>query len=185
VEGHTVNHFLRFGRCGVFSGMAIFAFALPASADLHYPDFNSTAGLTLNNSATATAGKLRLTSNQLNQVGSAYGTAQQRVRDGFTTQFQFQITGLTGDFPDDNGQVGGDGFSFIVQNQSVNALGNGGNALGYGGITNSIAIELDTFWNTARIFPTGDPNGNHSASKPAAHRQTAPITVSQKGRSRW
>jgi peptide-N4-(N-acetyl-beta-glucosaminyl)asparagine amidase len=145
-----------------FAGFVIVcAFTSAASADLSYPDFSNPSGLALNSSAGIVSNKLRLTSNQLNQTGAAYGELRQRVRDGFTTTFQFQITGLTGDFPDDNGQVGGDGFSFIAQNAGSNALGGGGNALGYGGIANSVAIEFDTFWNTARIFPTGDPNGNH------------------------
>lgn len=40
---------------------------------------------------------------------------------------------------------GGDGFAFILQNESPTALGEHGKELGYGSINNSIAIEFDTW----------------------------------------
>ena len=155
------------------AGYAVLFFALSASsllplsarADVNYPNFNDITGLQFNGNASVTTigatQRLRVTNNSLSQSGTVYATNRQRVSDGFSATFQFQISQLTGDFPDDAGQVGGDGFSFIIQNNAVTSVGTGGNELGYGGIANSVAIEFDTFWNTPRIFDTGDPNGNH------------------------
>ncbi len=136
-----------------------------ARGDVNDPNFNDITGLQFNGNAGVTTvnttQRLRVTNNSLSQSGAVYASNRQRVSDGFSTTFQFQLSQLAGDFPDDAGQVGGDGFSFIVQNNGVSSVGTGGNELGYGGIADSLAIEFDTFWNTPRIFDTGDPNGNH------------------------
>eukprot|EP01037_Dinobryon_pediforme_P028437 gene28437-31718_t len=42
---------------------------------------------------------------------------------------------------------GADGFAFVIQNVAPNALGNAGSGLGYEGIFNSLAVELDTYHN--------------------------------------
>jgi hypothetical protein len=102
------------------------------------------AQLTLNGSAAFVDGRLRLTPAKEGQAGSAWTPTKQRVADGFAAIFQFQITEVQGP---------GDGFAFVVQNQSVFALGGGGGDLGYGGIPNSLAIEFDTWWNSEYADP--------------------------------
>jgi len=56
-----------------------------------------------------------------------------------------------------NRPQGADGMAFVIQNspQGNNALGYGGGGLGYRGITNSVAVEFDTWRNPGEI------NGNH------------------------
>jgi len=132
-----------------------------AAADnvlVNFPDFSSTSGLSLQGAASQVGSVLRVsgTSGANGDAGSAWSTTQQPVANGFSTTFRFQITQLTG-INDDDGNNGGDGLAFVIQNSSGTALGGDGGGMGYSGITNSVAVEFDTFRN-ANI---GDPNGNH------------------------
>lgn len=47
----------------------------------------------------------------------------------------------------------------VVQNYGAQSLGSGGGGLGYGGIPNGVAIELDTWFDAA----LRDPYENHLA----------------------
>jgi len=95
---------------------------------------------------------LQLTANTGDQVGSAWYTTPQVITNGFSTSFQFQF--LNPSVPP------ADGIAFVIQNSSTTAIGyTGGNggAIGYGdddsnqfpnsGISNSLAIEFDTYQN--------------------------------------
>ena len=126
------------------------------AGQINFADFNSTAGLNLQGSAAKSGNALRLNPSQSAQVGSAWFATQQAVADGFTTTFQFQITQLGG-ITDDDGNTGADGLAFVIQNQSSTALGSNAAGMGYRDITNSVAVEFDTFRNSVQ----GDPNGNH------------------------
>ena len=64
----------------------------------------------------------------------------------FETKVQFRMFGAVD---------GADGMTFMIQGNDDSQLGMGGPDLGYGGIANSVAIEIDT-------NQTGsDPDGNH------------------------
>jgi hypothetical protein len=54
---------------------------------------------------------------------------------------------------------GADGFAFVIQNESPVALGLAGRGLGYEGINNALAIEVDTYSN----FDEQDYYENHIA----------------------
>jgi hypothetical protein len=136
-------------------------FIVPARADFTFDDFSDISTLSLNGDATQFGNTLRI------HNGSAWFITQQFIRDGFATRFQFQIADLDSVAPDCEGITGGDGFAFVIQNESVSALGFAGGALGYGGsepvplpgdsIANSLAVEFDTWCNDN----LNDPNGNH------------------------
>ena len=109
--------------------------------------------------ATIVEGRLRLTADAADQASAAWLPGNQRVREGFTATFTFQITGGTG--------CVGEGMAFVVQNRSGVATGEGGSALGYGGvpgpggveqggITNGIAIELDLVANAENDGPSDE-----------------------------
>jgi Bacterial lectin len=134
------------------------------------PDFSS-SNLALNSyTSTALTGStpttaLQLTSDTGNQTGSAWYTTAQNVEQGFSTCFQFQFTNAS--------SPPADGIAFVIQNSqagtsAIGYTGGNGGALGYGdadassdpstgaGITNSLAIEFDTYedsWD-----PAGNPD---------------------------
>ena len=58
-----------------------------------------------------------------------------------------------------NDATGADGMVFVLRQDGVTS-GVGGSLLGYGGITNSIGIEIDT-WNSAPEVVTGDIPSDH------------------------
>jgi len=70
----------------------------------------------------------------LNQAGSVFFKDKVDV-SGFKTSFQFQTKTLT--------RSAGDGMTFVIQNDGVNALGANGEGLGYQGIGKSVAIKID------------------------------------------
>lgn len=92
---------------------------------------------------------LRLTSGT-SQVSAAWWV-KKPVSNAFSTTFTFQITPV-------QGQELADGFAFLIQNAAgeANTLGIGGSGgyLGYTGISNSLAIEFDTYRNTDFRDPT-------------------------------
>lgn len=139
------------GLIGLAAGIA----ATAAGADsLTYNDFSSTAGLQLNGAAAkandGTRDVLRLTPSDFNQSGSAFSTNAINLSNAysFSTRFTFNINTPR------NG--GADGIAFVIQPNS-NDVGGLGGGIGYQGITNSLGIEFDTWFNG----DFGDQNGNH------------------------
>lgn len=99
---------------------------------------------------------LRLTPAKADRTGVAYYGSKVPVQEGFETTFDFRV--FRPGTPDDvSGEVGADGFTFIIQNQSLEAYGSRGSAMGYGGISNAVVIEFDIYQNEN----LEDPNGNH------------------------
>jgi hypothetical protein len=147
--------------------MFVPGFVPNAFANVNFDDFSAMDGLRLNGDAAQFGNRLRLTPSRFDKRGSAWFITPQFIEDGFETGFQFQITEPI--------FVGADGLAFVIQNSGISALGDGGGCMGYSGddnyclscdgwwcqpppgIANSIAIELDTFFNVA----FSDPNDNH------------------------
>ena len=109
---------------------------------LNYSNFNSVAGLKLVGTATQTSGHIQLTSTDSYTAGGVWYKDKQRVSEGFTTQFQFQIR-----YPD------ADGLAFVIQDQDLSALGGPGYGIGYAngssgtGVRRSLAVEFDIWDN--------------------------------------
>ncbi|MBL8887858.1 MAG: hypothetical protein JNK16_14475 [Phycisphaerales bacterium] len=109
-----------FGQCG-----AVFQFA----------DFSDTSGFSLVGRTEVVNDVLRLTKSGEDGAGAAwFKTTQAGVNAGFVTTFRFNIS---------DGEA--DGFAFVLQADSEEALGGGGSDMGFGGIPRSVAIEFDTF----------------------------------------
>lgn len=101
------------------------------------------ASLNLNNGAAISGTRLRLTDGTGSEARSAFFSTPVNIAK-FTTDFQFQLT---------NPQA--DGFTFVLQNQGLQAIGAAGGGLGYGtdplntgnGIQTSVALKFDLYNN--------------------------------------
>lgn len=116
---------------------------------IEFPDFSNANGIQLNGNATIVVvngqSVLRLVPAATDQSGNAFGVTKLSSAT-FSTAFQFTITNADG-FLDSFGQSGGDGFTFLVQNDSLTVVGANGYEMGIGGISPSIAVEFDTYSN--------------------------------------
>jgi hypothetical protein len=132
----------------------------PLFAQISFPNFTSTAGLTLKGSAAPAGSVLRLTPAQTGQAGSAWFNTLQPVTGTFSTSFTFQLSGANTFLCGGNTPCPADGFAFVIQNSvaGTGALGPDGCGMGFGinstcsggppgGITNSLAVEFDTYNN--------------------------------------
>ena len=92
-------------------------------------------------------------------AGSAWYATPLEVASGFTTTFSFQMSSPTGT-PDPYDGSGGDGLAFVIQKDPAGtaALGRGAGGLGYMYLTDSAALEFDTYQNQAWY---SEPDGNH------------------------
>jgi hypothetical protein len=105
-----------------------------------YSNFDDVSQLTFNGSAAqannGSQNVLRLVDGGGSEAGSAWFNTQQSVADGFTTTFQFQLSNVSS----------GDGIGFLIQEDpnGTDALGSAGNGHGYSGISNSIAVDIQT-----------------------------------------
>jgi len=141
----------------VLSSALVLGIALSASAQVLFnhlgavpSKLNSGDELRLRGSARQADGYIRLTPSERIQSGSVWVADKQNVAKGFSTIFQFRITEPGDVFPDDvTKDTGGDGFAFVIQNAGPNALGAPGGCIGYAGISNSLAVEFDTWDNDA------------------------------------
>jgi hypothetical protein len=115
--------------------------ATPARADLSYAFFfgEPVEQFTKNGSVEYSQSQIvYLLTTGADQVGSLWHNERQSVANGFHTIFSFSVQ---------PGQILGDGFAFVLQNDAAGtaAIGGGGSDLGYAGLTNTLAIEFDTF----------------------------------------
>lgn len=121
-----------------------------------YTDFGSTAQLNLLGTAAQSGTALRLTANTSSQTGWAWRQGAVPVLAGFDTTFTFRIT------PPTSGTKA-EGMALVIHDDPNGASATGGTVwgMGYGigangstGIRNSIAIEFDTYMDTAPISDT-------------------------------
>lgn len=100
-------------------------------------------------------------------AGAAWTSTQYNVAAPFSVNFQFQMSdpcigdGSNGGCISDLGH-GGDGIAFLIQNspQGTSAIGEGSGGMGFLGITDSVAVMLDTYQNDAVNY-YGDPSNNY------------------------
>ena len=121
--------------------------------------------LALNGNATLLApGELQLTNGGTWERGSAWDPNTVDLTQNFSFTFSMYFGTNTS---------GADGMAFVLQSAGTTAIGNDGGNLGYGGlatfdeaagvsITPSVAVEFDTFQNSASNLPnTNDPAYDH------------------------
>jgi Ca2+-binding RTX toxin-like protein len=118
----------------------------------------------MNNNASITQSRLRLTNNGTNQRGSAFLAQKVQFTGDFTfsTHFAFEIS-LPGGTSDVDG-AGGHGLTFVMHNAPAGlaAIGTVGGGMGLAGITPAVAVEFDTFHTGAFDPATNNgTNGSH------------------------
>ena len=118
-----------------------------SSQELQFYDFSDLSTIQLNGTAANinpnNTDVLRLT-DDLYQSSSAFLVDPISLDNfaSFSAAFEFQILEPLGIY-DSDGQ-GADGLAFVIQSNS-NTVGGLGGRLGYGGISNSLAVEFDTW----------------------------------------
>lgn len=108
-------------------------------------------------SAGPAAGALRLIgAGQTTEVGGAFYNGY--LDGNFILRFTFQVTGVDGSLPDEQGQVDPEGFAVVFTSEYSLSLVGGGAGLGFYQFPyESFALEFDMFDNVN----TSDPDSNH------------------------
>src|SRR5579862_249832 len=138
--------------CGVILLLAV-ALDVPARADvLDYTQWTNNGALIVNQNfpwgPVYMGSVLRLTDKGQGEACSVF--TRQRVNiSHFTNSFVFRIYAFNADH-----SACSDGFAFVIQGDTPQALGNAGGRVGCGGIHMSVAIKFDTAQND------GDPSNN-------------------------
>lgn len=121
---------------------------MPGGTSFNYTNFSALNGIKTNGSTIQSGNVLRLTSDQQLQAGTAFTTTPIDIYGdtSFSTNFRLQFSGV-------RGTNGGDGMTFLLQNNAAgaNALGGIGGGLGYNGITDSLAIKFDTWQGSGEL----------------------------------
>jgi hypothetical protein len=162
-------YLVKLSKLRFFVAVLFLVASAAAQQQIRFENFSSVQHLDLNGKAhQATLNGvpvLRLTDglrmNNQTYSSSVWFDTQQPLTLGFTTYFAFQIHNPAACC------APGDGLAFVIQNSpatdycgsgsGTTALGVPGGGVGYTGIENSLAVELDT------TQDAWDPNGNHVA----------------------
>lgn len=109
---------------------------------------------------------LELTDGNGNEASSAFFNVAQYVGN-FTASFVYTGNGAA------------DGVAFVVQNSPLGAaaLGGGGGGLGYSGITNSLALELNLYSDPGMVQATNGNTGGFNPTGPVDITTGDPIQV--------
>ncbi|MEV4346316.1 L-type lectin-domain containing protein [Actinoplanes sp. NPDC049596] len=140
--------------------------AQAAAGGFPFSDFSLNGSASFVSAADSPSSVLRLTGGGYRQAGSAWGGEQIDLTRSFETSFRVHLRGNS---------PGADGVAFLVQGVGPRALGGWGGGLGYRGIRQSVAVELDDFRNA------GDADANHAAvvlrGNPDYHLAAAPLST--------
>jgi Legume lectin domain/PEP-CTERM motif len=150
--------------------------ATSARAQINFPSFSpgnigvGASQVTLNGTSILSGSTIQLTDTSIGQAGTAFYNTRQSLLSGFSTTFNYSITG--------QGVFGiADGLAFLASNDpsGVTALGNGGSDVGFIGLVNTLAIKVDTF--EAQTPDIGihvlDGSGNEFAYAPLTYAQVS------------
>lgn len=136
--------------------LCLYATNIVAQHKFSYANFANLNGVTMEGTAKKDEKKVVLTASEITQAGGLWYTKQKlSIKHGFKTEFTFRIhkNGVSWE----SHLAGADGIAFVMHNNST-AVNQGqvGGGIGYEGIKNSVAVELDTWTNE-------NENDNHIA----------------------
>ena len=126
-----------------------------------FDNFHSKSNVQLVGSAELTNDStIRLTDTKSNQVGGVTYGERMDLKSTFEMKFSFRMSNGDNNQFIDGSLPGADGFAVLFQNgKNFRTTANGG-SLGFNGIENCVALEIDMYKNDNDFF---DPNGNHVA----------------------
>jgi len=113
------------------------------------------AQFTTNGNAAAVAGSpgcWNLTGDYASQSGQIWSTTNVDVSQHFDMIADVRLS-------NGNNDGGADGLAFVLRPPTATATGIGGGSMGFGGITPSLVVDLDTYANSGT--PIFDPNNDH------------------------
>ncbi len=157
-----------------------------ARREFTYDDFTDTDSLAAVGDALA-ADPARLTDEGTYQRGADWHEIQLPLFPGFENTFTFRLTPPVVQPDPSCAGTPGDGIALVIQRVATDALGGAGYGLGYGtaegtdGITNSLAVELDTFANQTGAENTNDPSGDHVGVQTRGNAPNSPDHASTLG----
>lgn len=121
-----------------------------SAAQISFPDFSSTAGLTLNGDAAQVGNAIRLAPLGNGNAGTVFANEKQQVLGGFRCMFSARNF---------DGR-GADGIAFVIQNDAPTAIGTGGGSNAVEDLPNSVGIQFRTFWQDAYLYVTDEFGGS-------------------------
>lgn len=126
-----------------------------------FDNFHSKSNVQLVGSAELTQDStIRLTDTKSNQVGGVTYGERMDLKSTFEMKFSFRMSNGNNNQFIDGSLPGADGIAVLFQNgRNFRTTANGG-SLGFNGIENCVALEIDMYKNDNPFF---DPNGNHVA----------------------
>lgn len=148
---------------------------------VEYQGFSDIKGLRLVSDAVRYDSTIRLTKSDMFQKGAVWLENPYSVSNGFTFDFTFETSEGKDNSEKDGFLEGADGYAFVIQGTGNDVIGYAGGGIGYEGLKNALAIEIDLYYNNESGF--NDPNGNHLAvfgskkSITADHNSTNLIAV--------
>ena len=110
------------------------------NADGSVPVSFTTAGTAYQNGAWSN--EYVITKALNSQAGALWSDTKVSLDKSFSISAELYFGGISN---------GADGFSFIMQNQSKSIIGQSGGGLGYVGISNSVGVAFDTYYNAGTI----------------------------------
>lgn len=181
------QHFRRFLTLTLILGTG----AVASAQTLVYENFASTVGLQVNGDAavvtTADGKVMRLVPAESTQAGTFF-TEQKYNVTGFSTVFEFRMTNRGGISNDGSGRIGADGLAFVIQNEGKYEVGEDGGGLGYEGISPSVAVEFDTYFNDGKDPSLAHGGSNHvgiNLGGSANSVKTGPVGTNMDDGARW
>lgn len=130
----------------------------------YYPTMTTVEEFVFMGSADMHDNNIRLTNTKKYDAGAIWYSQQVPVKNGFTADFSFKLSDGANNQYEDYSIPGADGITFVLQNHKPDAIGQPGYGIGYHGIPNSLAVEIDLYCNdNIQMDNMHDPNGNHLA----------------------
>lgn len=148
--------------CGFYAKFTIPRVENPCENNIFdIKDFSKIKDFNLVQNAVVYDSILRLTKSDVYQKGAIWFNNTVDLSKGFNTKFTFRISEGKDLSEPDGSLPGADGITFLIHTNSPNIIGVAGGGIGYEGIENCLAIEIDLYQN--KDINYADPNGNHIA----------------------